>query len=682
MASTSTDLFNGDRVLRNKFLKTTVPDPNDTVSESDEDVEAEPKKDAYYELLLYCQNNDLKKDLKLRNEEQGKQYKYTASIGDKIESISAETLLDARHLACQNLLDKIRCPKTISTEDIFALSDAESNSQDSVEVLDEKKDPHFDKKELMKNVFDSDSCICPGDVESSPLKKSLDSPLSPIISNKKSSKKVQSASLEELELPSQKSSKRSSKLPSSSDEVSSNPSTKKRELFKDFDDKKLSGNLTKSLSFEATKPQRDLSLSSPKKRKGLFGRLNEKLVEDSKDVEKDKFKFVQEKKRTPLDNWVTSKTQKINKKDKCIESSSSSLSDSGKLFSDDDSSSFDKSLKSKVKKDSCSNGSSEDDSQRSKITIRKCKSVNNNKKITSEEKKDETSREGKFSFSSSDKQKFNKDTKRVTNDDKICVKMTEGKFSFSSADKEKFRIPKKTESKNLKEFDMFAPQISKKLDKKKQTTTSLEISKIVSSSDKISSIFEVEEDPFATMLNKREEKRLNKNEKQRQRRQDNKIRRHSEVKMLQLSQRVDFTENPQPHSGQSHEENRSLKSRDSNSKKSRGKKKDDLPKIDKYFQPGTSKPKKERKDKEDYLPSIDELLQLPEKADDREKTADEILDDLDDEIALQKQRHEEEMSKLDERFAQQQKIHEERKKRYVENAALRLKLVNDLTQPA
>ena len=124
----STDLFNGDRVLRNKFLKTTVPDPNDTVSESDEDVEAEPKKDAYYELLLYCQNNDLRKDLKLRNEEQGNQYKYTASIGDKIESISAETLLDARHLACQNLLDKIRCPKTISTEDIFALSDAESNS--------------------------------------------------------------------------------------------------------------------------------------------------------------------------------------------------------------------------------------------------------------------------------------------------------------------------------------------------------------------------------------------------------------------------------------------------------------------------------------------------------------------------------------------------------------------------
>ena len=89
----------------------------------------------------------------------------------------------------------------------------------------------------------------------------------------------------------------------------------------------------------------------------------------------------------------------------------------------------------------------------------------------------------------------------------------------------------------------------------------------------------------------------------------------------------------------------------------------------------------EKKEKEHYLPSIDELLKLPEKKDDKEKIADKILDDLDEEIALQNQKHLEEMSKLDERFAQQQKMIEDRKKRYAENAILREKLVNDLTRP-
>ena len=43
----------------------------------------------------------------------------------------------------------------------------------------------------------------------------------------------------------------------------------------------------------------------------------------------------------------------------------------------------------------------------------------------------------------------------------------------------------------------------------------------------------------------------------------------------------------------------------------------------------------------DYLPSIDEILKIPERPDDGGKTMDEVLDDLDEEIAQRKKKHEE-----------------------------------------
>merc|ERR1712096_353307 len=74
-------------------------------------------------------------------------------------------------------------------------------------------------------------------------------------------------------------------------------------------------------------------------------------------------------------------------------------------------------------------------------------------------------------------------------------------------------------------------------------------------------------------------------------------------------------------------------------------------KISNFFTKKTeTKVSKKKKDYEsdevaDYTPSIDELLKLPDRPGDGGKTMDEVLDDLDKEIADRKQKHEEEMAK-------------------------------------
>lgn len=102
---------------------------------------------------------------------------------------------------------------------------------------------------------------------------------------------------------------------------------------------------------------------------------------------------------------------------------------------------------------------------------------------------------------------------------------------------------------------------------------------------------------------------------------------------------------------------------------------DSQPKINKFV-----KDKAKQKDEELAL-TIDELLTLPEKPDDDGKSMDELLDDLDVQIAEQKEQHRLQIKKLDADAMIQQKRKEDREVRYAANAINRDLLATELTQP-
>ena len=81
-----------------------------------------------------------------------------------------------------------------------------------------------------------------------------------------------------------------------------------------------------------------------------------------------------------------------------------------------------------------------------------------------------------------------------------------------------------------------------------------------------------------------------------------------------------------------------------------------------------------------YTPDIDELLRLPERPEDGSKTQDEILDDLEAEIARRQLVHEEEMARVDLEIEGERRKREERRARQEENSLLRTRLQTDLTE--
>ena len=116
------------------------------------------------------------------------------------------------------------------------------------------------------------------------------------------------------------------------------------------------------------------------------------------------------------------------------------------------------------------------------------------------------------------------------------------------------------------------------------------------------------------------------------------------------------------------------------------------PTIGKFF--GASENKSNKETKEDnqddddaadldpdyFTPNIDDLLKLPERPDDGSKTKEEILDELDVEIAKKHERHELDRAKVDRQIEEERKKKEERKARCKENAKLRNRLEKELTE--
>ena len=81
-----------------------------------------------------------------------------------------------------------------------------------------------------------------------------------------------------------------------------------------------------------------------------------------------------------------------------------------------------------------------------------------------------------------------------------------------------------------------------------------------------------------------------------------------------------------------------------------------------------------------FTPSIDDLLKLPERPDDGSKTTEEILDELDIEIAERNKRHELDRAKVNHQIEEDRREKEERRARFRENAKLRNRLERELTE--
>merc|ERR1719187_390162 len=96
-----------------------------------------------------------------------------------------------------------------------------------------------------------------------------------------------------------------------------------------------------------------------------------------------------------------------------------------------------------------------------------------------------------------------------------------------------------------------------------------------------------------------------------------------------------------------------------------------------------TKDSEEESDDDDYKVNeqfLDDLLRLPERPADGGKTMDEILDDMDKEIAEKQRLHEEEMEVLDKDIEEGQRKRLERNERKKRNSKLRNMLETELTE--
>jgi hypothetical protein len=158
------------------------------------------------------------------------------------------------------------------------------------------------------------------------------------------------------------------------------------------------------------------------------------------------------------------------------------------------------------------------------------------------------------------------------------------------------------------------------------------------------------------------------------------------VKMAEFSQSLTGSQSADECSQESSADESGAKFKIPKLKKSRKKKAcDPSQKINSFFRKDAKTPKEREGNDElvedrDYTPSIDELLKLPDRPEDGGKTMDEVLDDLDVEIAERKKKHEEEMAKIDTDIAAEKQRQEERRERMKKNAVLRNRLEVEITE--
>ena len=233
-------------------------------------------------------------------------------------------------------------------------------------------------------------------------------------------------------------------------------------------------------------------------------------------------------------------------------------------------------------------------------------------------------------------------------------------FKFSNEDKHLMKESKKSD-KNLKFCN------------KEQNIDSGE-------KKNISDIFQVEDDPYVATL--KSKKKENDKLAARTKSQSKSKKRQSMAKMAQYSQNiVDTSIGIKDESGDG---DKSVKAIGRKPKKRKGKEDNDRKQPSmKQFLVVKDEDKKYISSLEDdceYTPSIDDLLKLPERSDDGGKTMDEVLDELDNEIAIRKKKHEKEMAKIGTDIASEKKKQQERKERLRENAVFRDRLESEVSK--
>ena len=402
-------------------------------------------------------------------------------------------------------------------------------------------------------------------------------------------------------------------------------------------------------------------------KRGMF----EGLHEDSSDDEDDKrsgtkFKFISDGKKE-------NKNFKSNSKGTAKPSLRVKANDAGSFLKEDETSEvkpskFVRDAYKNFKSEGSGSGSSQEET--SKGVKRKLRDSGEKSKGD----QDHSSRRNPFKINQA------KDKSTNNNDSSEEESKSNTKFSFDSKDKKDFKMSKESSKsksskkkpdegktvKTLHEFDMFL-QAGNMTKKKAPSVTP---SSSTQQSLKVSNFSDyTDQDNLIKCLKKRTKDRRSLK---------------SISKMSQLNQ---FSQSMSQDSSQS--ESSSTKYQrtsydhdpDFSFKKPRKKEKSNKssqgsqPKINKFV-----KDKAKQKDEELAL-TIDELLTLPEKPDDEGKSMDELLDDLDVQIAEQKEKHRLQIKKLDADAMIQQKRKEDREVRYAANAINRDLLATELTQP-
>ena len=261
------------------------------------------------------------------------------------------------------------------------------------------------------------------------------------------------------------------------------------------------------------------------------------------------------------------------------------------------------------------------------------------------------------------------------------LKIFEDEFDTDKADSTKKSEKKGLHSSDIKEIYRSIGKLSKKPMEKKflvnrTSFTSLEEDKISAQKSKskeasskkesISSVFEVEDDPYVLEIQARKKKEAEKLVSRAKGR-----KREPMTRMAEFSQRLIGNQD------------KTMEFEIPKLKKLRKKKKSDpSQKMNKpiFKEKVENESNYELEEASDYTPSIDELLKLPDRPEDGGKTMDEVLDELDIEIAERKKKHEEEMAMIDKDITAEKQRQEERRERMKKNAVLRDRLELEINE--
>ena len=234
-----------------------------------------------------------------------------------------------------------------------------------------------------------------------------------------------------------------------------------------------------------------------------------------------------------------------------------------------------------------------------------------------------------------------------------------------------------TKKPNERESPVKKPP-SKLLNSKSKKQSKTIIEPVAKSKESISSVFDFEDDPYVLEIQatkKREAEKLAARTKIKTKGR----KRESMARMAEFSQSL----NCSPSSDESSSDESGTKLKILKLKKKEGG--PSQKKINSFLKKDVvaSKEKESIDELEevcDYTPSIDELLKLPDRPEDGGKTMDEVLDDLDIEIAERKKKHEEEMATLDRDITAEKQRQEEWRERMKKNAVLRDRLEVEITE--